>query len=101
MTFAEITDHQNRLLTDPNFDPAFDQLIDMSEVTSLAMSAREAEIVSSRRIFSQTSRRALVAVLPDVFGLGRLMKTHHDISSGHELSGVFRNREAAEEWLRS
>ena len=42
VTFAELTDHQNRLVADPDFDPAFDQLIDTTDVTSFAVSAREA-----------------------------------------------------------
>ena len=99
MTFAELTDHQNRLVADPGFDPAFDQLIDSTDVTSFTVSAREAEILASRRIFSSHSIRAFAAVKQDVFGIARLMEVHHRMRAGSERVGIFRSRDAAEEWL--
>jgi hypothetical protein len=51
VTYAEIRDHQDRLLLDLNFDPKFGQLIDGSRTIALDISSEEARLIASRRIF--------------------------------------------------
>jgi len=94
--FGDIQDHQNRLLADPDFDPAFDQLIDASRVTSLVLTTDEVKTIASRRVFSPGSLRAFVAVRPYIFGLGRMMEVYHeDIGQVH----IFDSMDEALSWL--
>src|SRR5215471_869389 len=72
VTFEDIRGHQDRLLADPDFDASFDQLIDTTTATRFDISPKEALILSERRMFSPTSRRAFVAADSQTFGLGLL-----------------------------
>src|SRR5690348_9047487 len=60
VTLAEVKSHQERLLSDPGFDPAFDQLVDASQMRELLVPAGEGFKLASRSVFAETSRRAVV-----------------------------------------
>jgi hypothetical protein len=96
--FDDIRDHQDRLLANPDFDPSFDQLIDMTAATKLEISEYEARTLATRRIFSPKSRRALVATEPHIFGLGRMMEIYRDGLSYAEVH-VFYSMDKALNWL--
>ena len=96
VTFAEIDQHQQRLLSDPDFDPHFNQLIDARAATGMNMSPREIRTVSERPLFASTSRRAIVATLPDVVAIARLMKTYHQACGE---AAVFSRLDEAYQWL--
>lgn len=97
--FEETKAHQDRLVNDPEFDPEFNQLIDASGITALHMSIQEARIVASQPIFSATSRRAVVATDPFIFGMARLMEAYHSIARLQSPVNVFYDLEKAYEWL--
>lgn len=99
LTFAEMQSQQSELLHDPNFDPTFNQLVDVSGVTILDMSVQEAKRIAVRGIYSPTSRRAVIATNPVVFGMGRMMDVHHSTETGRENVAVFSDRKSALEWL--
>ena len=98
ITVADIRDHQDRLLADPDFDPSFDQLIDTTPMTRFDVSADEARVLALRRVFSSESRRAFVATEPHIFGLGRMMEIYRE---GLEYADVrvFYSMYEALEWL--
>ena len=98
VTFAEAKEHQDRLLSDPDFDPEFDQLIDMTNAEELEITAEEAVSLASRPVVSQESRRAFVAGNKAIFGMGRLMETHHELRVGGP-TGVFYHLSEALDWL--
>src|SRR5215831_9394161 len=77
LTFSDFANHQEQLVADPDFDPSFDQLVDGSKVTDLDLSVEEAKIISRRAIFLPSSRRAVVATDPAIFGMGRMMDAYH------------------------
>ena len=79
VTFAEAKAHQDQLVSDPDFNPEFNQLIDATAVTALDMSVDEAKMIARRAFFSPTSRRAFVATSPSIFGMARLMAAHDEI----------------------
>jgi hypothetical protein len=54
VTFEEVRGHQDRLLSDPDFDGAFNQLIDVTAATQLDVSSDEAIIIADRRIVNAT-----------------------------------------------
>ena len=99
LTFAEAKAHDDQLLSDPDFSPEFNQLIDATAVTAMDMSIDEAKMLARRSIVSPTSRRAFVATNPAIFGMGRLVATHDEIVREQEEAGVFYDRDAALKWL--
>ena len=99
LTFAETKAHQDQLKNDPDFIPEFNQLIDMTAVTDIAMSTEEAKTIASRTFFSASSRRAWVAAQPAIFGMGRLMQVHHEMEEGGSQVCVFYARDPALKWL--
>jgi len=99
LTFADFRSQQETLVEDPDFDPAFDQLVDVTQTTSLDLSVEEAKTVARRGIFLPTSRRAVVATDPDVFAMGRMMDVYHSMATHRERVRVFYDRESALKWL--
>jgi len=99
LTFAQLQASQAQLLNDPDFNPDFNHLIDTSAITQLDVSMDEARMIASRGIFSPASRGAFVAPDPAIFGMGRMMATHHDIAKLGDEVGIFRDLEAALKWL--
>jgi len=99
LTFADFRLQQDALTQDPDFDPAFDQLVDVSEATSLALSVEEAKTIATRGIFKPTSKRAVIAINPEIFGMGRMMDVYHAMATGRDKVRVFYDRESALRWL--
>ncbi len=99
VTFAEAKALQDGLMSDPQFDSSFHQLIDGSAVTSMEMSPDEIRMIGSRRFFSPTSRRAVVATRPAVFGIARMMQAFHESGKADAEVSVFYDRQSALEWL--
>jgi len=99
VTFSEIRSHQEQFRDDPDFDPQFNLLIDASAATALDVSTDEARTIASQALFSPTSRRALLASSPAVFGMGRLMGVYHAMATKQEQLRVFYDRASALQWL--
>jgi|SRR5579872_3845920 len=99
LSFADFRSQQDALTEDPDFDPAFDQLVDVSEATSLGLSIEEAKTIATRGIFQPTSRRAVIATNPEIFGMGRMMDVYHAMATGRDKVRVFYDRESALRWL--
>ena len=98
VTFDEVIAHQDRLLSDPDFDPNFNQFIDTSAATALDVTIDEAKQIARRRIFSPASRRAFFATSPHIFGMGRLMEVYHKQHAEVDVH-IFNDRAAALKWL--
>ncbi|MGO9084090.1 MAG: hypothetical protein ACLQBK_02600 [Candidatus Sulfotelmatobacter sp.] len=99
VTFTEAKSHNEQLQRDPDFDPEFNQLIDLSGVTRLEFSTGEAKIMASRALFSSGSRRAFVATKPEIFSMGRLMQTYHKMAKLREEVRTFYDLDEARKWL--
>jgi len=99
VVFAEVRAHQDALLNDPDFDPEFNQLMDGTDVTDFALSADEIRMVVSRRIFSRTSRRALVVTSTLLYGIGRMLQTYLELSKAASPTSIFPDRVSALKWL--
>ena len=98
VTFREIQNHQDQLLTDPAFDPSFSQLIDVTAATDLDLTVAEMKETTRRRIVSTGSRRAFVASSMHILTIGRLMQTYHE--AHHEVEvHIFLDRGKALKWL--
>jgi len=99
VTFAELKTHQDRLLSDPDFNPEFNQLLDGTGVTQLDLSTDEVRMLASRRMFSPLSRRAFVAASPGVFGVARMAEAYFEISGSPSQIMVFSDMASALKWL--
>lgn len=99
LTFSDFRSQQDAFAQDPDFDPTFDQLVDVSQATSLDLSIEEAKIIAARGIFRPTSRRAVIATNPDIFGMGRMMDVYHAMATGRDQVRAFYDRKSALQWL--
>lgn len=100
LALKDLEEKQKALLHYPDFDPLFDHLFDMSGVTSVEdIRTSELERLASVRIFSISSRRAIVAPGDLVYGFSRMYEVFS--KSTEENYAVFRNNEDALEWLES
>ncbi len=95
-TPTQLRAHQDRLAADPDFDPAYDHLFDLSDVEALDVDPQDIRSLADLTIFDLTSRRAVVAPRSHHFGLSRMYQALH---SADERVGVFRTRTEALEWL--
>jgi len=99
VTFAEMKAHQDQLVSDPDFNPDFRQLVDGTAVTELDMSTDEAKTIASRIFFSPTSRCAFLASGLSILAMARLMEMYSRMATGREQVSVFYDRKSAMEWL--
>jgi len=99
LTFTQTKSLQDQLLNDPDFNPNFHQLIDLTALTGLGMSTEETRVLASRQVFAPSSRRAFIATNPAVFGMARLYEAWHHGAREHAQVGVFSDRDAALQWL--
>lgn len=99
ITFRDFSQQQQTLRTHPDFDPEFDLIGDLSEVTSIAISAHEIQLLAHQTVFSTKSRHAFVAPSQLVYGMVRMFEAHHEYSSAPSKTMVFTNVSEAMEWL--
>lgn len=100
LTFADAKSHQERLKNDPDFAPDFNQLLDLTAVTSLDISTEEAKTIAHGTLFfSPPSRRAWVASDPVVFGMSRLVEAYRQMAGAQDQFRVFYDRAEALQWL--
>ena len=81
VTWVEIKDRQDQTKTDSDFNPEFNQIVDLRAVTAFDMTSDQARTLAQRMIFSSTSKRAFVAASPAVFGVGRMWEIFTEMSN--------------------
>src|SRR5215472_12819300 len=99
VTFPEMQANQDKLLNDPAFDPTFNQLLDWTQATAADVSADHLRTLANRKVFSPTSRRAFVASMPAMFGIGRMAEAFHEMSDSPSRACVFYDMPSALKWL--
>jgi hypothetical protein len=100
VTFAEGKAHQDKLKSDPDFSPEFNQPLDATKVTALEITPEEARrIAQGSLFFSPSSRRAWVAPTPFIVGMARMVQIHREIAGAKEQFRVFYDRNEALKWL--
>ncbi len=98
ITPADIFTHQQKLAADPNFDPAFSQLIDVSHITKIEVTTEDIRKLARGNLFSPTSRRAILVGSDATFGLARMFAMLRE-SEGETGIEVFRSLDGALEWV--
>lgn len=99
VTADEMMVHDDRLRSDPDFSPEFNQLADGTGVESVEGTRDEMRRAAGRSPFSLGSRRAFVAVSTFVYGMERMITTYIEMSKTPSLLGVFHDLPSALEWL--
>jgi len=89
VSWTEIKACQNQTKTDPNFNPEFDQIVDLRATTSLEMTGEQARVLARRMIFSFSSKRAFVSSHPAIFGIGRMCVAYTELSDNPSQIQVF------------
>jgi hypothetical protein len=62
VSWTEIRACQDQTKTDPNFNPEFDQIVDLRATTSFDMTGEQATVLARRMIFSFSSKRAFFGI---------------------------------------
>ena len=99
VSWSEIKACQDQTKTDPNFNPEFDQIVDLRATTSFDMTVAQAGVLARRMIFSFSSKRAFVASSPAVFGMGRVWEAFTELSDNPSQIQVFYDLSPALNWL--
>lgn len=94
---SDIHSARERLHSDASFNPAFSQLVDLSEVTAIDISVPSLARIAGTTSYTPGTRRAIVGVNDIQYEMARLYAA---FSEPHQqLVHVFRDRAIAEEWL--
>jgi hypothetical protein len=99
VTWQEIKARQDQTRTDPDFNPEYDQIVDLRSVTGFDMSTEQTRMLARRQIFSSKSKRAFIATSPSVFGMGRMWETYTEFSENPSQIKVFYDVASALRWL--
>jgi hypothetical protein len=100
VTWEEIKTRQDQTKTDPEFNPEFNQIVDLRAVTGFDMTSDQARLLARRMIFAATSKRAFVAASPAVFGVGRMWEIFSEMSENPSQIQVFYDLPSALRWLK-
>jgi hypothetical protein len=98
LNFSDARHHMERLLSDPDFHPEFNQLIDFRRVEEVTITTEEIVLLAARNVFSPKSRRAFVVASDLQFGLARMFGTYRENAGEHGIK-PFREMEPALKWL--
>jgi hypothetical protein len=99
VTWEEIKARQDQTKTDPDFNPEFNQIVDLRGVTGFDMTSEQASSLARRMIFSLTSKRAFIASEPAVFGVGRMWQMFTELSDNPSQIRIFYDLPSALKWL--
>src|SRR5260221_924899 len=73
VTRAEIKARQDQTANDQDFDPEFDQIVDLTAVTAFDISMDQFTTVGPRKGFASQARPAFLASSAHIFGIGPLL----------------------------
>jgi hypothetical protein len=97
VTDNEIHEHNNKLRNDPQFDPSYRQIVDLTGISEVKVSTSTITETSLDQFFNPGTRRAMVATSDATFGMARMYALRAE-GLGQTIE-VFRDWPNAEEWL--
>ena len=86
---VEAKAYQDQVRNNADFDPLFDQFIDLSHVTQIAMISDELLSLAERNPLSSTSRIALLAPKALTFGISRMLRAFNEFSAAASSMAAF------------
>lgn len=99
LTAEDIEQHNARLRADPDFDPAFDNLVDFHTVERVDISTGAVVNFAHEVLFAPEARRAIVARSALLIGLARMYGVYEEIAIGSSRTHLFPDVPSALEWL--
>lgn len=96
LTDEEMIDIQERLRTDPEFNPDYSHLIDCRQVGELKGTVGGIQTITSSDMFSAESHRAFVVPNDAAYGFSRMFQIYRQ--EGPEKTAVFRDFDEAVLW---
>jgi hypothetical protein len=100
ITLDDVLTHQDALLHDPDFDAGFDQLVDVTSVSDVTLSGDHLRRLMGRKIFSPTSRIAVVASGAFLYGMLRMTQSYQEMAPVEQPPvSIFKDRVLALKWL--
>jgi hypothetical protein len=99
LTYDDMVATRRKFTADPNFQSDFYQIYDVRSVTRTTLTASQIGELARAKIFSPSSRRAVVAPGSETYGLARMIQTYRELNHGKEQIKLFRTIEDAEAWL--
>ena len=96
LTDQEVRDVYDQIRRDPAFDPTYQQLCDLRDVTGITATVDTLRDLARSHLFAPGTRRAFVVARDVDYGMSRLFQAY--VVEGVVLE-VFRDMEKAEEWL--
>jgi hypothetical protein len=97
VTDEEIHAHRQKVRHDPEFNPNYRQLIDLSGITEVRVTTSAVTAAATDQFYTPGTRRAFVATTDATFGLARMFALRAE-GEGQTIE-VFRDRKKAIEWL--
>lgn len=97
VTDREVYEHNQKLRSDPRFDPTYRQLTDLTGVTEIVVTTGMINETSLDQFFAPGTRRAMVATDDGVFGMARMFALRAE-GLGQTIE-VFREEQPARDWL--
>jgi hypothetical protein len=98
VTWSDMRDALEEIARHPDFEPEFDQLVDVTRVTTVDASYEDMRRVADLNPFTPTARRAIVGSSDFVYGMARMYET---LTADRSLVRVFRSMPEAEAWLNN
>jgi len=95
---ADLVSIVERGLKDPDFDPSFGEIADLTEVTQVEVSGDDIREIAQKNIFSPLSRRAIVVPNDVIFVLARMYEILRELQ-GESGIRVFRTLDEALDWV--
>ena len=98
VTFDDVLQQIASLRADPNFNPDFSEIIDLSGASDVRLGYDEFKRIEQLDPFSEKGKRALVIPTnPAVYGVSRM---YHLIQNEHPRIKLFRSLADAREWVK-
>jgi hypothetical protein len=98
VTRNDLLDHQQSLLTDPDFGNTFSQLADLTRIARLEVNAADVRAAAAKDVFASETRRAIIVSDDEAFGLSRMFEILR-AARGEEGIRVFRTVEEGFGWI--
>ena len=99
LTQGDVLVHHQRLIADPDFDPALRQLIDLSAVTHFSLSPDDLRALAPNDPWDTGTRRAIAVPSDYIFGMARMYEAR--APGTPQETAIFKTLEEARDWLRT
>ena len=99
MTVADVLVHHRRLVNDPDFDPTFHHVVDLTRVTQCNLTPEDARMFAGARVFANESRRALLVEELQGCALSSAFQSYQKSMGGETLVRVFDDFDDAMDWV--